>query len=142
MPYLVLVCLVEIRCKTFTMMNGKSCIARWNVICCFSDILCFSFLSIFVVWKCCDHMVPTFFRPRYVDCCFLQFSSLLSDCNTLFKSAKLQPSHADPVVGICLYNCDFCVLAGIMVILQEQWIGMPNNQTQGQNEKVLLICLS
>jgi len=29
--------------------------------------------------------------------------------NTLFKSAKfyLQPSHADKVVGICLYNCDF-----------------------------------
>lgn len=29
--------------------------------------------------------------------------------NTLFKSAKFypQPSHADKVVGICLYDCDF-----------------------------------
>ena len=31
--------------------------------------------------------------------------------NTLFKSAKFypQPSHADKVVGICLYDCDFCL---------------------------------
>jgi len=32
-----------------------------------------------------------------------------SVCNTLFKSAKFypKPSHADKVVGICLYNCNF-----------------------------------
>jgi len=73
-------CLVEVRCKTFTMMNGKSCVARWNVICRFSDILCFSFLSIFV-WKCCDYMVPTFFRPEgmlivafcnFLHCCLIE----------------------------------------------------------------------
>jgi len=32
-----------------------------------------------------------------------------SICNTIFCSAKFypKPSHADLVVGICLYNCDF-----------------------------------
>jgi len=32
-----------------------------------------------------------------------------SVCNTLFKSAKFypKPSHADKVVGICLYDCNF-----------------------------------
>jgi len=31
--------------------------------------------------------------------------------NTLFKSAKFypKPSHADKVVGICLYDCNFCL---------------------------------
>jgi len=31
--------------------------------------------------------------------------------NTLFKYAKFypQPSHADKVVGICLYDCNFCL---------------------------------
>jgi len=30
--------------------------------------------------------------------------------NTLFKSAKFypKPSHANSVVGLCLYDCDFC----------------------------------
>jgi len=30
-------------------------------------------------------------------------------CNTLFHSAKFypQPSHADVMVGICLYDCNF-----------------------------------
>jgi len=30
-------------------------------------------------------------------------------CNTLFQSAKFypQPSHADVMVGICLYDCNF-----------------------------------
>jgi len=38
--------------------------------------------------------------------------------NTLFKSAKFypQPSHADKVVRICLYNCNFC-LPGLKVDL-------------------------
>jgi len=31
--------------------------------------------------------------------------------NTIFRSAKFypKPNHADPVVGICLYDCDFCI---------------------------------
>jgi len=32
--------------------------------------------------------------------------------NTLFKSAEFypQPSHANTVIGLCLYDCDFCTL--------------------------------
>jgi len=35
-------------------------------------------------------------------------------CNSLFKLAKcyLLPSHANTVVGLCLYDCDYC-LAGV-----------------------------
>ena len=46
--------------------------------------------------------------------------------NTLFKSAKFypQPSHADLVVGLCLYDCNF---QEFMVISTEQYIGTMYN---------------
>jgi len=36
--------------------------------------------------------------------------------NTLFKSAKFypQPSHANSIIGLCLYDCDFCTLGIIL----------------------------
>jgi len=43
--------------------------------------------------------------------------------NTLFKSAKFypQPSHANSVIGLCLYDCDFCTLGIQGDLARSKW---------------------
>jgi len=135
--------LVEIRCKTFIMMNGKSCFARWNVMC----VSLTNSVYLFCQSLLYGNVVITWLQPfsgQKVH--WFLLTAIFFTVAWLKYSIQVcivypQPSHhADPVIGICLYNCNFCVLAGIMVILHEQWTGMPNNQNSRTNEQVLLLC--
>jgi len=60
-------------------------------------------------------------QSMFLNCIPVMWEELESDvlaknqsivCNTLFCSAKFypQPSHADVVLGICLYDCNFWLL--------------------------------
>ena len=50
--------------------------------------------------------------------------------NTLFKSTKFypQPSHANSVVGLCLYDCDFCTLGIQGDLARSKWWDAVRNE--------------